>query len=115
MESRSNDTLVESTGTSLKNRDGNCLQPLERGVVPAYSIQTEQESSLKSDEMVVLLSLLEGLTANTLSRDVVELAVYRAKDTCDLLGVDANLAEKLMKSYLRIAKQIRSKNQMAWD
>lgn len=71
--------------------------------------------SSKSDEMVILLSLLEGITANTTNGDVIYLSVLRAKGTCQKLGIDGELAEDIIRKYLRVAKNIRSKNVMAWD
>lgn len=115
MGSKNNGIPVESTGKSLKSRVGNSLQPSERAVVPVCSIEQGTPSSVKSKEMAVLLALLEGITANTYNGDVIQLSVFRAKDTCRNLGIDEDLAHDVITRYLRVAKNIRSKNVMAWD
>jgi hypothetical protein len=108
-------TLVASTTRSLASPAGKCAQLLAPDAQALLATVTEMPFSETSKQAVtVLMSLLFGITENTISGDVLALGTYRAQDICDRMGIDEDLFEEVVADYIRFANQIRNKNPMAF-
>jgi hypothetical protein len=102
-------TLVESPTTSLASPQVKSRQLSEPDVV-ALSTQIAEQLSENSEAVIVLMTILQGITENTLNPDVLALAIYRAKDMCVSLGVDEDTFEDTVQQYLRFAQTTRARN-----
>ena len=108
------DMDAESTTTSLSNQDTKSVQPLERDVAVPYSTLIENQSSEKMQQtLVILMSLLQGLTENIMSGDVVTLSCYRAADISAKAGIPPEQIEDTLHKFMEAAKQNRSRNPMS--
>ncbi len=108
------DTLVETTSISLANQDGKCHQLSERGAALLSSMKIESESLENSQVVLILLAILEGITTNTISGDVIQLSLYHAMDTVEQLGIDEALFKDVFTRYLEVSKILRSKNPLSF-
>jgi len=106
--------VPRSTTRSLASRDGKGLQHSEPDVAALSLILTEKLSCEKSETVIVLMSLLLGITENTTSGDVLSLASFRAKDICDRLGIDEHIFLEVVGAYSEVAKRLRSWNPLAF-
>ena len=107
-------TLVPNTTRSLANPDGRALQHSEPDDAALSSILTERLSCEKSETVIVLISLLLGITENTTSSDVLALASHRAKDICDRAGLDEQTFLEVLEAYGEAAKRLRLWNPLAY-
>ncbi len=107
-------TLVPVTSTSLASPVGKSLQLSEQGAVAISSMLTERLSCGKSETVIVLVSLLIGITENTTSSDVLALASYRAKDICLQAGISEEDFLEVLRAYADIAQRLRSWNPFAF-
>ena len=108
------DTPVENTMKSLVPLDGKSHQLSERAAACLSSILTGTESSENCEQVLVLLSILLGITENTTSGDVLALGVYRAQDLCDEFGIDEEVFKETVGRFARFAKESRSWNPLAF-
>lgn len=85
--------------------------------VAALSTQIAEQLSENSEAVIVLLTILQGITENTLNPDVFALSIYRAKEMCLSLGVDEDTFEDTVQTYLRFAEITRARNPLRalWD
>lgn len=95
-------TLVPLQQTSLKTQHGLFLQHLGLDVA-LRSTPTDSES-LQQERMIAVLAILNGLLKNTFSGDIMELAVYDAKDTCERLQI----SEDVFKEIIHAVRMLRS-------
>ncbi|MHA2043399.1 MAG: hypothetical protein ACW99G_01320 [Candidatus Thorarchaeota archaeon] len=96
------DTPAENTKKSLVVQDGNLPQPLEQDVV-AQSTKIDNES-FKRSEVIVLMAILQGITEHTFSPDVGYLGVCRAKQLCELYGIEESVVDDVVDRYHEFAK-----------
>ncbi len=102
---------AESTEISLVNRDQNSLQHSEQGVVAHFSTLIEQQSLEKTqNDLLILLSFLQGLTENVMSGDVMQLAAFRAIDLCEKAGMNSEEVSNRILLMLNLARKNRNKN-----
>jgi hypothetical protein len=87
------------------------LQPLGPDAVALSSTPTETQSSQKE---IILMALLFGLTENTTSGDVLHLAVWRAQDLCQRLGVNEETFTQVIRQYGEFSEKLRAKNPLAF-
>lgn len=108
------DTLVESTTTSLVPLDGKSRQLSEQVAACLSSMKIEKQSSESYEQVVVLLTILLGITENTTSGDVLALGIYKAQDLCDEMGVDPTVFKETVGRFARFAEQSRKWNPLAY-
>lgn len=104
---------MASTTTLSHSRIGNSLRPSERVVAHPCSIQTDRPSLETS--LTVLMAMLQCLTKNTNSGDILFISIIGAKRICTELGVPSDDFEKVIQWYKESAAQLRTSNPMAWD
>lgn len=104
------DTPVVSIIKSSDNRDGNYRQLSEQAAVLLSSMQTETQSLETSETMLILMVLLESITANTSSGDVIWLSQYAAANKCKTLGIDEDTIRKVMERFSVFSSTIRKSN-----
>lgn len=107
------DIPVENTTTSLSNPAGNSCQLSEQGVVALSLMKAGTQSSENSEQVLVLMSILFGITENVLNPDIFALSLYRARDMCDHFGVDPEVFEDVVKRYLAFANKSHAKNPLS--
>jgi hypothetical protein len=107
-------TPVASTTTLLPNQTGKLPQHLEQAVVPLSSILKDKQFSENSETVVILMAILQGITKNTTSGDVIALAIYNAIDVCDALGIDSEVVERTIKRFFDFQKEVRKNNPLAF-
>lgn len=102
------DTPAASTNRSLVSQDGKFPQLSEQAAALLSSMRIENESLKNSETILILLLLLEGITANTTSGDVLALGIYHAKDRCEQLRINEETFKKVInhfKKFSEIRKQ----------
>lgn len=107
-------TLVPATPTLLASPVGKSLQPSEQGAAAISSILIEKLSCERSETVLVLVSLLMGITEHTTSGDVLALASYRAKDLCLRAGISEDVFLEVLRAYADVAQRLRSRNPFAF-
>jgi len=108
------DTDAASTTKSLSNRDTKSVQPSALDVAVPYSTLIENQSSEKMQEtLVILMSLLQGLTENVMSGDIITLSCYRAADISAKAGIPPEQIDETLRKFMDAAKQNRSRNPMS--
>jgi len=113
MKKKTPDSDAESTTRSLSNHSGTSVQRLDRDVPAPFSTLIDEQSSEKMrTNMVILLSLLQGLTENVMSGDLIALSCYRAADICADLGVSQADFDEAINKFLSAAESNRSRNPM---
>lgn len=105
-------TVAASTTELSKIPPQSLTQPLGRDVAVPCSIRIGCESY--ESQMVVLMAILQGITENTVSGDVIALGVYQAKDICRQFGIADEQVNEVISKYLRFSDQIRKKNPLAF-
>jgi hypothetical protein len=55
--------------------------------VALYSTLFGRPSSENCETILILMAILQGVTENTTSGDVLALGVYRAQDICSAMGI----------------------------
>lgn len=105
-------TLVASTTKSLVSRDGNSRQPSVRDVA-ALLMATEPPSSETSERVVILAAILQGITENTMSGDIISLGVYRAESLCQQWGVSPGIFQDTVKRFLSFSEVVRKANPLS--
>lgn len=113
MKENAQDTPVESTAISLVSQDGNSHQLSERAAALLSAMGIEQPSSRNSEAVLILMMLLEGITSNTISGDVIAMSIYYAKDRCTELGIGEKSFQDTVGRYLRFS-EIRKRNPLAY-
>ena len=108
------DIPVASMIKSLLPQVGKSHQLSERGVAALSSILTGKQSSENCEQVLVLLSILFGITENTTSGDVLTMGMYRAEDLCHEFGVDETVFKETVGRFARLAKESRSRNPLAF-
>lgn len=112
MKDGSNAIAVRST-TALSSLPGRMLSLRSgRDVVPRCSIRLGTQSY--ENPAFVLMAILQGLTENTTSGDVIALAVFRAKDLCRQFGISEDEFNDIIDQYLNFADHVRKKNPLAF-
>lgn len=106
-------TLVASPNRSLANRDGNSRQLSEQAAALLSEIGIETSSSPNSEAVLILLLLLEGITCNTISGDVIALSVYHAQDRAETLGIDEAVFKETVAKFAKFS-EIRKRNPLAF-
>jgi hypothetical protein len=106
------DIPVENTTKSLSVHRPNSVQRSERVVAVASSILTGEPSYENCEAVTVLMSILSGITENTLSSDIYYLSVARAQQICRGLGVSDEVFEEVTKKYLQFAARRKLANPM---
>ena len=102
---------AESTSKSLISPEQNMLQLSEQGVVAPFLTIIESQSLEKTKkDLVILLFLLQALTENVMSGDVMHLAAFSTIDRCEKIGMDTNEVTERMQAFLKVAKENRSRN-----
>lgn len=107
-------TPAVSTTTSLVSRDGNSLQRSERDAALLSEIQIDLQSSENSTVVLILLAILQSITENTTSGDVIYLSICRAKDMCIAAGVSEADFQQVVTKFVKFSKQARSWNPFAF-
>lgn len=103
-----------STKKSLANQDGKSHQLSEQVAVLLSSIETETSFCEKSQAMMILLLLLESITAMTTSGDVLWLSQHRTLKRCEQLGLDDDVVEKVLEKYYQLSKELRKSNPLSF-
>ncbi len=62
---------------------------------------------------MILMSLLQGLTENVMSGDVMQLAAFRAIRICVSAGLDETEVEDRILAFLDAARKNRKKNPLS--
>lgn len=102
---------AESTKTSLVSRDQNLPQPSVQAAVAHFSTLIEPQSSERmQSDLVILLSLLQGLTENVMSGDVVWLSAHRAINLCVMAGMNEQEVTERLQKFMEVARSNRKKN-----
>jgi len=113
MTKKTPDSDAESTTRSLSSHSGTSVQRLDRDVSAPFSTLIDEQSSEKMrTNMVILLSLLQGLTENVMSGDLIALSCYRAADICADLGISQTEFDETIQKFTAAAKANRSRNPM---
>lgn len=60
------------------------------------------------------MAILQGVTENTTSGDVLALAVYRAQDICLAMGIAEDTFAEVVRRYGEFAKMARKGNPLAF-
>lgn len=100
--------------TSSVNRLGNLRQLLAQDVAALSSTRTETESCENSTTVLILMLILESITANTFNGDVIELSIFRAKNRCEALGINLDTFEVVVTKFVAVAKALRGRNPLAF-
>ena len=100
-------TLVASARKSLANRDGNSVLPSERGAALLSAMKLEGLSSENCQTVIILVSILQGITANTVSGDVIYLGLYRAAKLCQDMGIEQEVFDRVVERYLKLSDNLR--------
>jgi hypothetical protein len=106
-------TLAVLQKTSLVNRDGKAHQLSEQAAALLSEMGIESESSLNSEAILILMLLLEGITSNTISGDVIALSVYHAQDRCEELGISEEVFKTTVTKFTKFS-EIRKRNPLAF-
>jgi len=83
----------------LANQDGNSLQPLGRDVARPSPIPTDKSSWQNSKEVLVLMSILNGITSHLYSSDAFELSLMQARETCRELNISDETVEEVFARF----------------
>jgi hypothetical protein len=110
----SQDIPVESTTTLLANRGGNSHQLSDRVAVLLSSMQTGSQSCEQSTTILILMMLLQNITANTTNGDVIWLAIHSTKKYCEALGVDERVVDEVVSKFSAFSSQVRKSNPLAF-
>lgn len=106
-------TLVESTNKSLVSRAGNSRQLSEQAAALLSEMKIDERSSPNSEVLLILMMLLEGITRNTISGDVLALSVYYAEDRCKEIGIDEDVFKETIRRFARFS-EVRKQNPLAY-
>lgn len=104
------DILVASTTELSVNPDVNSRQLSERVAALLSLTQTEKPSSEILEVVAVLMLILEGITINTTSNDVLWLALNGAKIKAKKLGINPELVDEVIHKFDKFSKSVRSSN-----
>jgi hypothetical protein len=108
------DTPAGNTTTLSVNRDGNLSQRSERDAVLLLETQIALQSLENSEIVMILLAILQGITTNTTSGDVIELGIYHAKDMCEAAGISEDKFKEVVGKFAQFSKNCRSWNPLAY-
>lgn len=112
MPDKPDDTPAQSPQTSLTNRAGSNLPLSEPVAALQCSTQTGTQSSTNSEDVVILLAILRGMSANMLSSDQVWLSCRHALGVCVSLGISEDVAEEKIAAFMKAAKALRNQHPM---
>lgn len=104
-----NAILVQSQTGLSSSQDGNSLQPS----VPDAPAPYLTETGKLYFENLALKAIVESLIFMTAHSDVIELALYRAQDTCKHLDIPFSVYSDLLNSILENYKNTSSKNPLS--
>jgi hypothetical protein len=105
-------TPVVNTTKSLVSRDGKRHQPSAQVVVHRSLTQTAKPSLENS--IVILMAILQGITENTISGDVMALAMYRAGDLCAGMGITRDEFNSVMTRFNEFQRNARKGKPLAF-
>lgn len=108
------DTLAANTKKSLIPLDGKSHRLSVQGAACLSSMLTGKQSSENCEQVLVLLTLLLGITTETTSGDVLALGMYRARDMCRRFGVDETVFEETVERFAQFAGEARRWNPLAF-
>jgi TRAP-type mannitol/chloroaromatic compound transport system substrate-binding protein len=75
---------------------------------------TDKQFCENSQTVLILLAILQGITENTTSGDVIELSIYRAEDMCRAIGVSKDEFKEVVNRFVQFSKQVRGWNPLAF-
>ena len=105
---------VESTNRSLINPEPKSLQHLEQDVAVPFLTLIDSPSSEKTKDCIkILLCLLNNITRNVMSGDVMWLSCYNAEKECVESGLDEEFVKESISNFMKFAKKNRSGNPLS--
>lgn len=108
------DTHAADTNTSLVSQTGKLSQRSVRDAALLSETLTDLQSSENSETLMILLAILQGITVNTTSGDVLALGVYHAQDICNAAGISEEKFREVVAKFARFSKQARSWNPLSF-
>ena len=63
---------------------------------------------------MILLLILDGITRNTTSGDVIALAIYAAQDRCEELGIDEAIFKDTVAKFVKFSEVRKRTNPFAY-
>jgi hypothetical protein len=108
------DIHVESINTSLIRRDGSSTQLSEQDAVCHSLMKTERQLSETLKQVTILASLLQSIIENTVSSDVLELAVHSSKEACKVRGIDEATYKSVVSKVFEVTEKRRRRNPFAY-
>ena len=97
---------------SKTNQEQTSTQPLVPGVPPPSSTRIETES-LQKDMGLSAILLLDCLISETMSPDVLTLAVIQAKSRCKEMGMEPEVLEHCMTKLFNYAEKKRKQHPLS--
>lgn len=108
------DTHAGSMTTLLNRRDGSSIQLSEQDAVCRSLMKTETQSSETLKTITILASLLQSIIENTVSGDVLELAIHSSKEACKARGIDEVTYKSVVSKVLKVIEKRRRRNPFAY-
>ena len=108
------DSPVGSMINSSDNPAGKSRQPSEQVVALLSSIQIEMPSFETLETVTILMLILEGITAQTVSGDALWLALNQAKIKSKQFGIEPNVVDEVIKKFILFSKKIRCSTPMGF-
>ena len=107
------DTLAEPTTGSLALRVPTLPRPSGPGAALPSSTKTGTPSSETSETILILMVLLQSITAEVLSGDVMELVMFKARSTCEKMGIDKAKLDEVLEKFGEFSAGLRARNPLS--